>query len=236
MELIKRKIKPGNIKLIVVGAEMIYESSRNLYKQAFGPNVIEVYGSVEMGIMAFETPERDGLHLCDDLTLFEFLDKNGNPVLPGEPGRVIVTDLIGKTMPFIRYDHGDFAIVKIITGKGGKPEKRIAKIIGRDADQITLPDGSIRPFYDFHAIMDKFNEIMQFRIIQKTKSYFQIKIVTDEKYFYEIYNQIIGLLHINFPKSCRFDILRVDFLEPDLTGKLRLFVSELKNNSDKKET
>jgi len=90
-------------------------------------------------------------------------------------------------------------------------------------------------FHDFYEIMDRFNEIMQFRIIQKTKSYFQIKIVADHNYFKEIYNQIMDLLYISFPKSCKFDILRVDFLEPDLTGKIRMFVSELKNHSDKKD-
>ena len=83
--------------------------------------------------------------------------------------------------------------------------------------------------------MDRFNEIMQFRIIQKTKSYFQIKIVADHNYFKEIYNQIMNSLYLCFPKSCKFDILRVDYLEPDLTGKLRMFVSELKNHSDKND-
>lgn len=228
LEFLKRNIKPKGLKLIVVGAEIVHDSSRNLCKQAFGLDLIEFYGSAEMGIMAFEIQNKKGLHLCDDLTWFEFLDKNGNPVSSGEPGRVIVTDLIGKTMPFIRYDQGDFAITDTIIDSKGAPEKIISKVLGRDDDRIILSDGTTRPFHDFYEIMDRFNEIMQFRIIQKTKSYFQIKVVTEENYFKEIYNQIMDLLYIKFPKCCKFELLRVDLIEPDPNGKLRMLISELK--------
>jgi len=231
LELLKREIKPKGLKLIIAGAEIIHESSRDLCKKAFGLDITEYYGSNEMGVMAFEITGRNGLHLCDDLTFFEFLDKNGNPVLPGEPGRIIVTDLIGKTMPFIRYDQEDFAVTDNIINSKGLPEKIISKILGRDDDQVTLPDGSTKTFHEFYIIMNKYTGVTQFRVIQKTKSYFQIKVVTDNNYFKEIYNQIMDSLYLRFPKSCRFNILRVGSLEPDLTGKLRMFISELKDCS-----
>lgn len=46
-----------------------------------------------MSITAFKTPEKDGLHLCDDLTLFEFLDNNNKPVKDGETGRIVLINL-----------------------------------------------------------------------------------------------------------------------------------------------
>jgi len=58
--------------------------------------------------MAYETQQHDGLHLCEDLTYFEFLDKDGNPVRPGQMGRIVINDLTGRLMLFIRYDQGDF--------------------------------------------------------------------------------------------------------------------------------
>jgi len=227
MELLKRGIRPNGVKLIVVGAEIIHEKSRNLYKQAFGMDAIECYGSVEMGVMAYEIQGTQGLYLNNDLTFFEFLDKNGKPVKEGEPGRIVVTDLLAKTMPFIRYDQGDYAIIKKFTGSNGKSEHRIIKIIGRDDDQVLLPDGSVRPFHDFYEIMDKFQGILQFRVIQKTKSHFQVKIATNPDYFTETYNQIINALYSSFPNYCKFEILRVDTIEPDPNGKLRMLISEL---------
>jgi phenylacetate-CoA ligase len=228
LELLKRKIQLKSLKLISVGAEMIHDNSRNLYKQAFGLNTIENYGTCEMGLMAYEISGTEGLYLNEDLTYFEFLDKNGNSVSPGEPGRVVVTDLLAKTMPFIRYDQGDYAIIKIFTGIDGKPVRRIVKIIGRDDDQIILPDGSTRPYHVFFEIMNKLHGIMQFRITQKTKSYFEIKIAADHNYFNKIYDQIINSLYDSFPKYCKFDLLRVDAIEPDPTGKTKNVISDLK--------
>ena len=229
LELLKREIRPKSLKLVMVGAEIIHDNSRNLYKQAFGLNSIECYGSVEMGLMAYEISGKQGLHLNEDLTYFEFLDKNGNSVSPGEPGRIVVTDLINKTMPFIRYDQGDYAITKTFAGTDGKPERRIAKIIGRDDDQVILPDGSIKPCAVFYVILHEFQGIMQFRVIQKTKSHFQVKIAASHSYFNEIYNQIMNYLYNSFPKYCQFDLLRVDSIEPDPNGKLRIFISDLQN-------
>jgi len=231
LELLKREIRPKSLKLVSVGAEMIHDNSRNLHKQAFGLNTIENYGTCEMGIMAYEILGEIGLYLNEDLTYFEFLDKNGNSVLPGEPGRVVVTDLLAKTMPFIRYDQGDYAITKTFTGTDGKHERRIVKIIGRDDDQIILPDGSIKPYAVFYEIMHKFQGIMQFRVIQKTKSHFQVKIVASQNYFNEIYNQIMNYLYDSFPECCEFDLLRVDAIEPDPTGKIKNVISDLKKSN-----
>jgi phenylacetate-CoA ligase len=232
LELIKRKIKPKGLKLVLVGGEIINEYNRSLYNQAFGIDPIEFYGSEEMGLMAHETPARDGLHLSDDLTYFEFLDKNSNPVLPGEPGRIVVTDLLSTTMPFIRYDQGDLVTLKVIKGSDGKPLKRISEIIGRDDDYIIFPDGSVKTAYYFsYGIARQFDGIRQFKVIQKTKNYFQIKIAANPEYFAKIKDQFIDFLYTRFPKSCYFDLLRVDFIEPDPSGKIRMFVSELGDNN-----
>ena len=229
LELIKRKIKPEGLNLVLEGGEIIHEHDRNLHYQAFGIYPIEFYGSEEMGVMAFETPARDGLHLCDDLTYFEFLDINNNPVLPGEAGRIVVTDLLGTTMPFIRYDQGDLA--KVTTDCNGKPEKRISEIIGRDNDYLVLPDGSKKTsYYLSYDIAGQFDKIWQFKVIQKTKSHYQLIIAASQDYFTKIESQIKDLLNTKFPKSCYFDLLRVDFIEPDPSGKLQMIISEIKND------
>ena len=88
--------------MIFVGSEIINDHNRSLYKRAFGIDSLEFYGSTEMGTIAFEISGKKGLVLCDDLTVFEFLDEKNRPVKPGKIGKIVVTDLMGKTMPFIR--------------------------------------------------------------------------------------------------------------------------------------
>ena len=69
LELLRRNIQYKKLKLIVVTAEIIHKHTRRLYKEAFGLEPIETYGSTEVGIIAYETPERNGLKLCDDFYL-----------------------------------------------------------------------------------------------------------------------------------------------------------------------
>ena len=226
-ELIKQKIRLKNLKLVVVAAEMLRQHNRDLFRKAFGIEVIEAYGSMEMGIIAFETQARDGLHLCDDLTIIEFLDEKGRDAKPGETARVIVTDLLGTTMPFIRYEQGDLAEFALFQNSRGVYERRITRIMGRDEDKIILPDKTVRNFHIFYEVMDMFPQILQFRVIQKKVDLFYIYIAAKQDYFKEIEEIIINMLSNNFPAECVFKLLRVDSIPPDPGGKIRMFISEL---------
>ena len=224
LELLRRNIQYKKLKLIVVTAEIIDKHTRRLYKEAFGLEPIETYGSTEVGIIAYETPERNGLKLCDDFFIFEFLDHENKPVAPGEAGRVLVTYLYGKIMPLIRYDQGDLICYQEMPGQDGM---RITKVIGRDDDLAVLPDGSTRPFHDFYEIMDQYQQINQFRVVQKTMNLFEILIAAKSSYFDACKKEILDQLHRSFPANCSFKLTRVDSIEPDPSGKLRMLISEV---------
>jgi len=228
LELMRRGTIPDRLKLLIGTGEVIHESSRQLYREAFGVELIESYGSVEMGVMAYQMPESDGLHLCEDLTFFEFLDECGKPVPPGKPGRVVVTDLIGKTMPFIRYDQGDLVVFDNSEDKNGNLSRRLTQVIGRDNDYVVLPDGTRRLVHDYLIpLMSKFSDIKQFRIVQRTINLFQILVIADTAYLLSIRNDLLHQLQERFPPTVRFEIVSVDRIEPDHSGKIRMIISEV---------
>jgi len=227
LELKRRGIQHKGLKLLVGTAEVIHDSSRRLYRNTFGVKLVESYGSVEMGVMAYETPAHDGLHLCEDLTFFEFLDEERKPVPPGELGRVVVTDLMGKLVPFIRYDHGDLVLFNRGDGISGSTSRRLTRIIGREDDYALMPDGTRRPFHDFYEVMDKYEDIIQFRIVQRTRSLFQVLIVADTSYLLSIRDDLMHQLQKRFPPAVSFEIAHVERIEPDPSGKIRMLVSEV---------
>jgi phenylacetate-CoA ligase len=231
LELASRGMKPRDFQPLVIGtAEVIRENHRKLYRDSFGTELVESYGSVEMGVMAHETPARDGLRLCEDLTYFEFLDKEGNPVAPGEPGRVVVTDLTAKLMPMIRYDQGDYAVHESRDSSDGVPQKRIKRIIGRDDDHALLPDGSLCTFHRFYEVLGKYEDIAQYRIEQRTKSLFRVMVVADPSYLQSVREELVLALEKKFPPGVRLEIDRVDRIEPDASGKTRVLVSEVSDD------
>jgi phenylacetate-CoA ligase len=227
LELKRRGIRPASLKLLLGGGEVIHDSSRQLYRTHFGVELVEYYGSIEMGVMAYETQAHDGLHLCEDLTYFEFLDQDGEPASPGEPGRVVVTDLTGKLMPFIRYDQGDLARFEYRSDANGSVSRVLTQVIGRENDYILLPDGTQHAAHDPCILVRKYEGVVQFRIVQRTRSLFEIRIVADSSYFLSIRDELMQKLEQKFPSPVSFEIVRVDQIAPDPSGKIREFISEV---------
>lgn len=227
LELGRRGIQAEGLKLLIGTAEVFRESNRRLYRKQFGVELVESYGSIEMGVMAHETQSRDGLQLCEDLTYFEFLDKDGRPVPAGEAGRVVVTDLTGRLMPFIRYDQGDLAVVEYVDSEKGKSSRRITEIIGRENDYALLPDGTRYSFHIFSTVMKVYEGIAQFRIVQKTRSRFEVLIVADADYIASIRDDLLRQLQEEFPLTVNFEIVQADRIDPDPNGKSRMLVSEV---------
>lgn len=231
LELRHRGVQPTGLKLLFATGEVIHESTRRLYQQWFGSDLLEVYGTVEMGVMAYETLAHDGLHLCQDLTYFEFLDDAGDPVPPGQVGRVVVTDLTGTMMPFIRYDQGDLVVYERNTSADGRVSPRLTSILGRDGEFAVLPDGTRRSLYDFSILVKRFEEILQFRVVQRTPAHFEVLVVAERHYFERICSDLRQHLESAFPATVEFSIRRVERLEPDRSGKMRLLVSEVGHES-----
>jgi phenylacetate-CoA ligase len=233
LELQRRGIQCDSLKIVLGTGEAIHENTRRLCLRQFGVDPVETYGSIEMGIMGYETPAHDGLHLYENLTYFEFLDGEERPVPPGKPGRVIVTDLIGRLMPFIRYDQGDFAVFEYRKDLDGNTQRRLTQTIGRENDYALLPDGTKRPYNDLTKILEKFGDIRQFRIVQQKRSLFQISIAANTSYFLSIHDDLMRLLQKKFPPTVSFKIAQVEKIEPDPSGKMRSFVSEVDRIPDK---
>lgn len=230
MEMYRRGIRAKGLRILMTGAEVIHDSNRQLYRKQFGVEAIENYGSMEMGVVAYETQEHDGLHLCEDLTYFEFLDENGKPVRPGQVGRVVVTDLTATLMPLIRYDQGDRAIFEYANNLNGCRTRRLTKIIGRDNEFAELSNGTMLSNHDINVVINKYKNIIQFRIIHKKEDYFRILIASDMDYYKNIKDDLLDDLNkikYKFNVNLVFEIIRVDKIEPDETGKIRTLVSEL---------
>ncbi len=226
LELSRRGVRPTQLKLVIGTNEVIRSGSRELCRRHFGVELTESYGSVEMGVMAHEIPEHDGLHLCEDLTFFEFLDDAGEPVRPGELGRVVVTDLTCKLMPFIRYDQGDRVIFKEVMDEHGYGARRLTRIVGRDDDYVVLPNGRRCTFDAIYEAVEQYRGIVQFRIVQRSRTLFQILVVAESSYVAGIRGALEAKLKAEFVAEASYEIVAVERIDPDPSGKTRIFVSE----------
>ncbi len=135
-------IAPGDglsLKVALVTAEMLPESLRKRFRDEFGVQVRQTFGTADVGSLAYECFEAAGMHIPDEIIL-ELLDPaTGKPVAPGEIGEVVVT-LPSTLYPLVRFATGDLSIRTDEPCPCGRTSSRLLRIVGR-VDQVTKVKG-----------------------------------------------------------------------------------------------
>ncbi len=146
MSLIKKIEESGNgaahdltLEIALVAAEMLPPSLRKGLNDT-GIIVRQAYITADLGGVAYECPEENGMHVSDDLYL-EICDPvTGEPLPAGGIGEVVVTTLGNETYPLIRYGTGDLSAVEEGVCTCGRTSHRLKGIMGR-ADEVTKVKG-----------------------------------------------------------------------------------------------
>ena len=125
---------------LATGAEVQREEVADAFEAAWGVRAGNVYATTEVCVVASSCPRRVGLHVCDDLVVIEVVDRDGEPVPPGTPGhRVLVTNLVNRAQPLIRYEVTDSVTRAAGPNPTGMPWNRIERVDGRSAEILQLP-------------------------------------------------------------------------------------------------
>ena len=162
--------------VLTVG-ESVDAATREDVKRVFGCNIIDNYGATEIGYIAFQCPVGDGYHVCSEFALVELLDKDGNDAAEGQPGRVVLTPFYNFAMPFIRYEIGDFAIAANGPCPCGRTLPRLARILGRQRNIFTFPDGSQYSPWRWRIPFMPHLQAKQIQLVQTALDYIEIRYV-----------------------------------------------------------
>jgi phenylacetate-CoA ligase len=127
-----KKISSPNA--IMTSAGILYPQFRKTIEDVFRCKVFNRYGSREVGDVACECNEHNGLHVNIFTHYIEILNKKMKPCKEGESGELYVTLLTNYTMPLIRYKIGDIAQYTDKKCACGRGMPLIKHIVGRDVD------------------------------------------------------------------------------------------------------
>ncbi len=109
-----------------------------------GVEAYQAFGTADLGLVAFETPAREGMVVNEDLILEIVRPGTGDPVSEGDVGEIVVTSL-DPVHPWIRLALGDLTAVLPGRSPCGRSNMRIKGWMGR-ADQTTKVKGMfVRP-------------------------------------------------------------------------------------------
>lgn len=99
----------------------------------------QAYGTADLGMIAYETPAREGMVVNEDIILEIVRPGTSQPVPPGEVGEVVVTTL-NPDYPLVRFGTGDLSAILPGESPCGRRNLRIRGWLGR-ADQTTKVRG-----------------------------------------------------------------------------------------------
>jgi phenylacetate-CoA ligase len=137
-----QQIKPFSPKSIITSAEVLTPEGRALVEEVFQAPIFNRYGCREVSVIASECDRHDGMHVMAEGLYVEIV-RNGRPVGPGEVGDIVVTDLLNRAMPLIRYKIGDVGSWAEGTCGCGRSLPRLQSLDGRNTDFIVAADGRI---------------------------------------------------------------------------------------------
>ena len=139
----RTEARPPRLSSMITTYELLTDSTRRLVESVFDCVVSTQYGCSEINDIAVEC-EHGRLHVRMDQVIVEVVT-DGRPTLPGELGRVVVTDLGNTNMPFIRYDLGDIASATSRPCACGRQGDCLEAIHGRADDLLYLAGRWITP-------------------------------------------------------------------------------------------
>ncbi|HJV83829.1 MAG TPA: AMP-binding protein [Noviherbaspirillum sp.] len=129
----------SSVKRALVGAEALPPSLRKWLQDNGVPHVLQMYGSADIGNIAYETQTdgevNPGMILDEDLILEIVRPGTGDPLPEGEVGEVVITSF-NPDYPLIRFGTGDMSAVMSGISRCGRTNTRIKGWMGR-ADQTT---------------------------------------------------------------------------------------------------
>jgi phenylacetate-CoA ligase len=160
----------------------------------------------------------------------ELLDDEGNEVEDGEIGHVVVTSLIHKAMPLIRYKVGDLAI-KLPANQYPKERELglslFQKIIGRETDIVETPLGKKLIVHSFTGVFEYYPEIKQFQVVQRNKELLIIRYIVGANFRLAVFDKIKNQLETLAEEELNIDFVMVDEILPSKSGKPQVVIKEI---------
>ena len=234
---------PTNLKYIEFTGEMLEPRVRKTVETVFGCVTADQYGANEVGTIAYECPERR-LHIMRSNVFVEIISDDGNVLADSTSGvytndeiegRIVLTSLNNKAMPFVRYDIGDRGYISKKSCDCGCKSPALMLSGGRNNDFIFFTEDGKISSYIFVELLDKINKIinggiLQFYIEQNDYDSFVIRLYIDEDFNeLEVSKIVSNFLKANYPYEAKFRVEFVDyFMDLGVKGKYTYFKNNIK--------
>jgi phenylacetate-CoA ligase len=127
------------LQVAQVGAEPFTEAMRRTLHDEHGIMARQGFGTADLGLVAYECGEANGMHLVDDAITQVCDPATGDPLPHGQIGELVAT-VNNRTYPMLRFGTGDLTVISDEPCPCGRTSARMLGWRGR-ADEVTKVRG-----------------------------------------------------------------------------------------------
>ncbi len=212
---------------VFTSSETLHPTQREAIEAAFECSLFDFYGLAERTIFAAECEAHEGKHLAEDFGFTEVVGEDGQNVPPGGWGYVVGTSLHNRAMPMIRYRTNDISRILERQCSCGRTLRLLDPITTKAEDVIVTPEGRvISPSILTHPFKP-FDTIAKSQIIQDSPDHVLVKIVAGERFTEKQERELTASLQIRLGDSMNIEIVHVDDIPPERSGKYRWVISRV---------
>jgi len=133
-----------SLRKALVSAEPLPPPLRQTFVEKYGLSVTNVYGTAELGSLAYNTEGGLPMRLLKTPIIQIVNPETGQAVGPGETGEVVVTTF-NETYPLIRLGTGDLAVNLDPAPAESRQEERSIILVGRVGDAVKVRGMFVHP-------------------------------------------------------------------------------------------
>lgn len=206
---------------VVCTSEMLYPQVRDTIGEILQCPVANEYGSRDAGLIAHECPQ-GRLHIASEHVHVEVDEPDADGI-----GDLLVTNLDGYAMPFVRYRVGDRGrLGEAGTCPCGSPLPTLDRLEGRRNDFLVGAEGRRVHGSAANYVMRELPQVAQYRLVQRADLSLDIEVIANgawgEAQTRTVTEGMHRILHANVP--VRLEL--VESIAPSPSGKYRWVESE----------
>jgi phenylacetate-CoA ligase len=223
-------IRLPTIKGIIATSMMLLERERQCIEAVLGVPVSNRYGCEEVGLIASECTTQHRMHVNAEHVLLEVVRDDGSPAALGEEGQIVVTDLVNRGMPLIRYAIGDRGAIDGEACTCGRGLPILGKLAGRTADCLRRRDGSLVAGISLvEKTLTAIPGIEQLQIVQETTDCFVLNMVPASGFTREHERELVEAITAVFGRDASVEVRKMDRLPQEANSKYRFAICKLLN-------
>jgi len=215
-----QRLRGWRPRVVVCTSEMLYPQLREAIRAGFGAPVVNEYGSRDGGLTAHECPQ-GRLHIAAEHVWVEVADADADGV-----GDLLVTNLDGWGMPFVRYRVGDRGRLSTERCPCGSPLPVLDRLEGRRNDFLVGGEGRHVHGSAANYVMREIPQVLQYRLLQREDRSLDVQVVAAEGWGAEQERAVTEGLRRVLGEPVPVRLQLVTTIAPSASGKYRWVESE----------